>query len=87
ENIVIATREDPLVSQPAPFSDGTTEIVPRTSIDIAESGGQYQVWPQGMTVGELANALNLLGVSPNTMITIMSSLRNQGALQAELIIE
>ena len=87
ENIVIATNEAPVASQPAPFSEGQTAILPRTNIDIVETGGTYNVWREGLTVGDLANALNTLAVSPNTLINILTSLRNQGALQAELIIE
>jgi flagellar P-ring protein precursor FlgI len=87
ENIVIATNELPVASQPAPFSDGQTVVLPRTNIDIVETGGSYNVWREGLTVGDLANALNTLAVSPNTLINIFTSLRNQGALQAELVIE
>ncbi|NND98999.1 MAG: flagellar basal body P-ring protein FlgI [Pirellulaceae bacterium] len=87
ENIVIATNETPVASQPAPFSQGETTVLPRTSVDVVESGGTYNLWRGGLTVGDLANALNTLAVSPNTLINIMTSLRNQGALQAELIIE
>ncbi|MEM6468465.1 MAG: flagellar basal body P-ring protein FlgI [Planctomycetota bacterium] len=87
ENIVIATTENPVVSQPNPLSAGQTTVLPRTSIDLLESGGRYNVLPGGMTVGDLANALNSLGVNPNTLITIMTSLRNQGALKAELVLE
>ncbi|MEO1526936.1 MAG: flagellar basal body P-ring protein FlgI [Planctomycetota bacterium] len=86
-NIVISTNEAPVASQPAPLSGGDTAILPRTSIDIVESGGTYNVWKDGVTVGDLANALNSLAVSPVTLIDILTSLRNQGALQAELIIE
>lgn len=87
ENIVITTTETPVVSQPAPFSQGQTAVLPRTGLDVFESGGSYNVWRGGLTVGDLANALNTLAVSPNTLIGIMTSLRNQGALQAELVIE
>lgn len=87
ENIVITTVENPVTSQPAPLSAGQTTVLPRTGIDVFESGGLYNVWRGGLTVGDLANALNTLAVSPNTLINIMTSLRNQGALQAELVIE
>ncbi|MEO1615042.1 MAG: flagellar basal body P-ring protein FlgI [Planctomycetota bacterium] len=87
ENIVIATTENPAVSQPNPLAGGETVVVPRTNIDLMASGGRYNVLPGGMTVGDLANALNALAVNPNTLITIMSSLRRQGALEAELVIE
>jgi flagellar P-ring protein precursor FlgI len=87
ENIVIATNETPVASQPAPFSQGQTAILPRTTLDIYGSGGTYNVLNDGLSVGDLANALNILGVSPNTLINIMTSLRNNGALQAKLTIE
>lgn len=87
ENIVIATTESPVASQPNPLAGGDTVVLPRTGIDLFESGGRYNMIPGGMTVGDLATALNSLAVSPNTLITIMTTLRNQGALKAELIIE
>ncbi|MCA9138785.1 MAG: flagellar basal body P-ring protein FlgI [Planctomycetales bacterium] len=87
ENIVISTTETPVASQPNPLAGGDTVVMPRTGIEIFESGGQYNVLPGGMTVGDLAIALNSLAVSPTTMINIMTTLRNQGALKAELVIE
>ena len=86
-NIVISTNETPVASQPNPLAGGDTVVLPRTSVDIFESGGTYNVWRDGVTVGDLANALNSLAVSPVTLIDILTSLRNQGSLQAELIIE
>ncbi|MGB7346363.1 MAG: flagellar basal body P-ring protein FlgI [Pirellulaceae bacterium] len=87
ENIVIATSETPVASQPNPLAGGQTAVLPRTAIDIVESGGTYNVWREGLNVGDLAAALNTLAVSPNSLINIFTSLRNQGALQAELVIE
>jgi flagellar P-ring protein precursor FlgI len=87
ENLVISTSESPVASQPAPFSGGQTAVLPRTEIDLFESGGRYNLLPGGLAVGDLAAALNSLAVSPNTMVRIMTTLRNQGALNAELIIE
>ncbi|WP_436716095.1 flagellar basal body P-ring protein FlgI [Roseiconus lacunae] len=87
ENIVIATNETPVVSQPNPLAGGDTTVLPRTGIELFESGGRYNVLPAGMTVGDLATALNTLAVSPTTLINIMTSLRNHGALKAELVIE
>ena len=87
ENLVISTSETPIVSQPAPLSQGQTVVLPQTNIDIFESGGTYNVMRDGITVGDLAHALNTLAVSPSVMINIFLSLQNQGALQAELIIE
>ncbi|OYP35228.1 flagellar basal body P-ring protein FlgI [Rhodopirellula sp. MGV] len=87
ENIVIATNETAVASQPNALAGGDTAVLPRTGIDLFESGGRYNVLPAGMTVGDLATALNTLAVSPTTLINIMTSLRNHGALKAELVIE
>ncbi len=87
ESLIISTAETPIASQPAPFSNGQTRVLPRTSVDVVETGGNYNSLIGGTTVGELGRALNSLGVSPNLMIAVFTSLRNQGALQAELVIE
>lgn len=87
ENIVISTTENPIASQPNPLAGGDTVVLPRTGIELFRSGGRYNMLPGGMTVGDLATALNALAVSPNTLIQVMTTLRNQGALQAELVIE
>ena len=87
ENIVISTTENPVASQPAPFSQGETVVLPRTFVEVVESGGNYNQWAGHLTVGDLAAALNAMAVSPNTLVNILTSLKNQGAIQAELIIE
>ncbi len=87
ENLVITTNESPVAAQPAPFSQGETAILPRTQITTSETGGTYNVLNQQTTVGELAGLLNQLGVSPRDMIGIFESIRDSGALQAQLIIQ
>ena len=87
ENLVITTNETPVASQPAPFSDGQTVVLPRTDITATETGGNYNVLEQQTTVGDLAAVLNTLGVSPRDLIGIFQSIRASGALQAQLIIE
>lgn len=41
---------------------------------------------KGVNVGEIARALNMLGVTPQDMIAIFNAIKRAGALQAELII-
>lgn len=83
-NLIVSTVETPEVSQPAPFSDGETTVVPRTSVDVTEEGATINVLEQNSTVGELAASLNALGVSPRDLSTILQSLRRAGALHAEI---
>lgn len=87
ENLIITTNEAPVAVQPAPFSQGETAILPRTQLTTNETGGSYNIIDQQATVGELASLLNRLGVSPRDMIGIFESIRDSGALQAQLIIQ
>ena len=85
-NLTIRITETPQVSQPAPFSNtGTTETVPRTAIDVEEDGlRQLAVLPEGVSLQELVNGLNALGIGPRDMITILQAVKAAGALQAEI---
>lgn len=83
-NLAVMTGETPEVSQPNPFSQGETTTVPRTKIDVVEEGAQVHDVKENVTVGELADALNSLGVSPRDMSSIFQQLKESGGLFAEL---
>jgi flagellar P-ring protein precursor FlgI len=86
-SLTVITRERPQVSQPEPFSGGTTTTVPRTEMRIIESPlqeGGLTVLNRGTTVSEVARALNLLGASPRDIISIFQAMKKAGALHAEL---
>ncbi len=85
-NLTIRITETPQVSQPAPFSNtGTTETVPRTAIDVQEEGmRQLAVLPEGVSLQELVNGLNALGIGPRDMITILQAVKAAGSLQAQI---
>jgi flagellar P-ring protein precursor FlgI len=85
-NLTIRITETPQVSQPAPFSaTGTTTTVPRTKIDVDEGkDSRMAVLPSGVSLHNLVNGLNALGVGPRDMITILQSIKAAGALQAEI---
>jgi len=85
-NLTVRITETPQVSQPTPFSTGgTTAVVPRTDIQVDEGGGRrLAVVAAGISLQELVNGLNALGVGPRDMITILQSIKAAGALQAEI---
>jgi flagellar P-ring protein precursor FlgI len=85
-NLTIRITETPQVSQPAPFSNtGTTTTVPRTNIEVdEESGNRLAVLPAGISLQELVNSLNALGIGPRDMISILQSIKAAGALQADI---
>ncbi|MBO6805202.1 MAG: flagellar basal body P-ring protein FlgI, partial [Thalassospira sp.] len=85
-NLTIRVTETPQVSQPSPFSQtGTTEVVDRTNIEVDEGeDNQLGIMNGGVSLQELVNGLNSLGVGPRDMITILQAIKTSGALQAEI---
>ncbi len=87
-NLSISVKEDPQVSQPNSFNDsGKTTVTPKSDVKISEKGIEMRAIPGTVTAGELARALNSLGVSPRDLITIFQMLKANGALQAELDVQ
>jgi flagellar P-ring protein precursor FlgI len=63
----------------------STVVVPRTNIEVDDgSGRRLAVIPAGITIGELVNGLNALGVGPRDLISILQSIKAAGAMQADL---
>ncbi|MGE0595704.1 MAG: flagellar basal body P-ring protein FlgI [Hyphomonadaceae bacterium] len=83
-NLTISITEDPFVSQPAPFSEGETMVVPQTGVTVEEDPGGLVMVPGGVPLRQLVNGLNALGVSPRDMISILQALKAAGAIQAEI---
>ena len=85
-SLTIRITETPQVSQPGPFAEvGETTTVPRTDIEVDEGGEQrLTVVEQGVTLQDLVNGLNALGIGPRDMITILQAVKTAGALQAEI---
>lgn len=85
-NLTISISETPQVSQPSPFStQGDTVVVPRTDVDVnEEEGRQLGIIDGSISLAQLVDGLNALGVSPRDMITILQAIKSSGALQAEI---
>ncbi|MFO0997572.1 MAG: flagellar basal body P-ring protein FlgI [Alphaproteobacteria bacterium] len=85
-NLTIRITETPQVSQPNAFSStGSTVVVPRTNVEIDQGDGKkLGVLKVGVTLQDLVNGLNAMGIGPRDMITILQAIKAAGALQAEL---
>ena len=81
-SIEVSTAFD--VSQPAPFSQGTTQVVPQVNVGVKEEKTRNVVLKDGATVDELVRALGAIGATPRDVIAIMQNLKSAGALDAEL---
>jgi flagellar P-ring protein precursor FlgI len=73
------------VSQPAPFSKkGETVVVPQTATRADEDRAAVVEFQPGVTLAQLVRALNSLRVTPRDIIAIVQSIKEAGALYAEL---
>jgi flagellar P-ring protein precursor FlgI len=85
--LTITVTEAPQVSQPAPFSNGQTTVVPRTQVQVNDGNGASLAVINGPSLQSLVSGLNTLGVSPRDLITILQAIKSAGALQAEIEVQ
>ncbi|MFO8086026.1 MAG: flagellar basal body P-ring protein FlgI [Desulfobacterales bacterium] len=86
-NIKLTIKESSFVSQPAPFSErGQTVVIPDTEVELQEDNSRFVVMENGVSVGDLATALNAIGVTPRDVIAIFQAIKAAGAMQAELVL-
>ncbi|WP_284323435.1 flagellar basal body P-ring protein FlgI [Cypionkella aquatica] len=86
-NLTLRIAETPTVSQPNPFSEGETILLPRSSVDIQNEPGTGLAEVSGGTnLSEVMAGLNALGVAPHDMIDILKSINSAGALHAEFVV-
>ena len=84
--LVIRIEENPAVVQPAPFSRGETAVEESTDISVEETADRVALMPGAASLSEIVDALNLLGVGASDLVVILESLKQAGALQAEMVV-
>jgi flagellar P-ring protein precursor FlgI len=77
------------VSQPPPLTgnNGTALPVENTEVKVKESPARIAFLDGMPTVADVVKALNLLGVTPRDLISILQALRQAGALQAQIEVQ
>jgi flagellar P-ring protein precursor FlgI len=83
-NLSVEVQTSLLVSQPAPLSQGTTQVVPQDKVAATEERARNVILKDGATVEDLVRALNAIGSTPRDIIAILQSLRAAGALDCEV---
>jgi len=83
-NLSVTISSEPVISQPAPFSQGQTVQAERATVEIkAEKGGLTMV-RQSASLGDVVKALNTIGATPQDLLAILQAMKSAGALRAEL---
>lgn len=85
-SLSVTIAERPIVSQPAPFSDGETVVVPQSSIEVTQTGGTLFKFNSGVNLDDIVRAVNQIGASPGDLVAILEALKQAGALRAELVV-
>ncbi|GJE39869.1 Flagellar P-ring protein [Methylobacterium persicinum] len=84
-NLTVTITEQPQVSQPAPLSNGQTVVVPRTGVKVdTGDGNKLALVKEGVSLRDLVDGLNALGVGPRDLISILQAIKSAGALQADI---
>ncbi len=65
----------------------STEVVNRTTTSVTEEKRRMVVFPDMPTVEDVAFALNSMGATPRELMSILQSIKDAGALNAELVLE
>ncbi len=87
-SLTITISENKEASQPGAFTSTTAQTVEldRTTIDVEEEEAKLHIIPDGVSISEIARALNVLGVTPRDLMAIFQAIHRAGALHADLII-
>src|SRR5579864_3936491 len=83
-NLTVSISESPQVSQPNPFSRGQTVVTPRTRVGVQEDGKKLALVKDGVSLQQLVDGLNALGIGPRDMIAILQAVKAAGAIQADI---
>jgi flagellar P-ring protein precursor FlgI len=83
-NLTVTISEAPQVSQPAPLSRGRTVVVPRTSVTVHEDGKGLALVHEGVSLQQIVDGLNALGIGPRDLIVILQAIKAAGAIQADI---
>ena len=84
--LTVSIKENPMVSQPAPFSEGQTTTVQNSSINVQEAKGKMFKLDTGVTLDELVRAINEVGMAPGDLMSVLEALSQAGAIEGELVI-
>jgi flagellar P-ring protein FlgI len=83
-NLTVSVSEARQVSQPNAFARGSTREVARTRVGVTEDGRSLAVVGEGVSLQQVVDGLNALGIGPRDMITILQAIKAAGAIQADI---
>ena len=83
-NLSITISTTPVISQPAPFSQGQTVVAQKSDIQVKQEPGKVINMPSSPQLTDVVRALNSLGATPQDLLAILQAIKAAGAMDAEL---
>jgi flagellar P-ring protein precursor FlgI len=84
-SLQVTVKVDLGVSQPAPFSEGRTVVVPDSTVQVQEGDVErLSLFRGGVSLRDLVGGLNSLGITPQDLIAVLQAIKSAGALDADL---
>lgn len=83
-SLQLVIETEPVISQPAPFSNGSTVVTEQTRVAVDDAPAQASTIPAGATIDDLARLFKALKLTSREVISILQALRDQGALKARI---
>jgi flagellar P-ring protein FlgI len=83
-NLTVTISESPQVSQPNPLSRGRTVVTPNSRVGVTEDGKKFAVVKDGVSLQQLVDGLNGLGIGPRDLIGILQAIKAAGAIEADI---
>ncbi|MBV8245772.1 MAG: flagellar basal body P-ring protein FlgI [Candidatus Eremiobacteraeota bacterium] len=86
-NLSITITTTNKVVPPGPFTNAPSLVQTNTTVRANEQKRQLTFIAGAATLAQVVRALNTMGVTPRDLIAIVQTMRDAGALQAELVLQ
>lgn len=83
-NLSVTITTDSQVSQPNALAGGQTVVTQKADVQVKSDKGELMVLPSSATLGDVVQALNAVGATPQDLLAILQAMKASGALKAEL---
>lgn len=85
--IKVTVSTENSVSQPGAFAPGgETTPVANAGVNIEEEKNNMFLFQPGIELREIVDAVNAVGATPSSLVSILQALKSSGSLRAELIV-
>lgn len=85
-SLTVSIAESLGVSQPSPFSEGETTVVPESNVEATQETNRMFHFAPGVALQDIVTAVNEVGAAPGDLMAILEALKEAGALQAEIVV-